>query len=385
MKTNFLMALIFMIGLLIPTSIGGIINISFFSTGLILLFFIIILILYRQNKVSISSLWILGLFNSVLIFFTIVSPYSEYSTHAPVYFLIITMIFCLNFNYLKEDINLYRYTLNIANVISLILSMSIIFEISLINNLLLNFYSYFYDELIINMITMHKPVNTFTTHSIAGFYSFIFFMLNILTYTVLKKKVNLFFSFSFMLFMFYIQSSTSLIYFFLSFFFLVYLFRKKKLFLIGSASLLIIYLGVNMGEIMIIDLIKEKLFSQRNGLKVRYDETGVLSKQIDLILDSPLKGYGYTSIPGLDYVDSGYIIYALRSSVIGMILLLLGLFLFLKRNLGMKFGLIMFLIFLSFEVGFSNLTYFRSVFIIPFIIAYFTQLNKYKNKMNEYI
>ncbi|BCC14771.1 hypothetical protein [Bacillus cereus] len=283
---------------------------------------------------------------------------------------------------------LYRKILNVVNVISAIFSFSIIFGFTPIVDILENWYSYFYDELISSAILLKKPVNTFTTHSIAGFYSFIFFLMNILTFVVLKRKIHLLYSLMYMMFLFFMQSSTSLVYFALCFGAIIVVFRRYKLVTFFGVSLLLVYIMMDFQSFSIIDMINEKLFSKKNGLMVRYDETtGVLGEQIDLLLSNPFRGYGYTVLPGLPYVDSGYIEYALRGSIFGLGLIILGLFFFLKRNLGFKMGFIILMIFLSFEVGFSNLIYFRSLFIMPFLVAYLTQLKKVSviNKVQEYV
>ena len=61
---------------------------------------------------------------------------------------------------------------------------------------------------------------------------------------------------------------------------------------------------------------------------------------------------------------------AQRVGLVGLGIFYLMFYRFLQKNLSKVLTIIIFLTFLSFEVGFANLLYFRTLFILPFIILF---------------
>lgn len=377
MKHN-LIPFLFILGILIPTSINREMTNAFVFGGCTLLLLSLLYILDKQKNIPIKSFYILLLINSLLFIFTLTSYLTEYRFGNSLYFLMLTLIFLLDFNGLEANIDKYRKSLQIVNLILITFSISIIFNFTPVVNFLHNWFSAFYIELLPNMFAQRKPVSTFGTHSIAGFYYFILFILNFITYYFLKRKIHLFISLFYMVFLYNIQSSTSLVYFlgcFLAIAFL--LFKKSKHVFFMSTVILSIIIAVKFNDITIFQKVNDKLFSTNNGLLVRYSATGTLNQNIKYITHNPFSGIGFGYSSTYQYVDSGIVEYALRGSIFTLLAIFLGFYQFLRRNLTKSLSIFIFVLFLSFEIGFSNLIYFRSLFILPFIVAY---LNKLINK-----
>ena len=383
--TKRLIPFLFIVGVFTPTSVASQMTDTFSMIACFILLISLILILIIQNHISIFSLITLVASNILLWFFTLIAPYSEYSFGTSIYFLIFTLILCLDFRKIETDMQSYLKALQFINIGQIFLSFGVLFRIEPIMNIITNWYSAFYPELIQIMIYDNsKPIGTFATHSIAGFYYFIFFFVNISIYHYLKKKSYLVFSLVYMILLLYLQSSTSLVYFLFCFLVLtVFLYKKSKslFFLIFITSL--ITLVIKFEDITIFQNITDKLFSTSNGFSSRYSTVGVLSNSINYIKDNPFRGVGFSFSPNFNYVDSGIVEYTLRGSILLLKSMLVGFYLLLKRNIKKTFAFLFFILFLSFEFGFSNFIYFRSLFIIPFVVAIMSQIIAYNKKENS--
>lgn len=376
-----ILSMLFILGVLIPTSVNRNITSLFTMLGCFILLGVTIWLIYKQKQIPIFSLVIVLVTNSLLFVFTLFSSMSEYRFGTSIFFFILTLIFCLNFKNAPLEVNKYRKTLQIVNIIFIIFSASIMLEFQPIINFLHSWYSAFYIELLPNMFMQKKPVATFATHSIAGFYFFVFFLINFFTYIYMKKKSHLFSSIIFAFFLFNIKSSTALVYFLICFIVvMVFVYRRKKRLFFSTLGISLIFFIIKFESIGLFQMVSDKLFSNRNGLLIRYADGGVLADNINFILNNPFSGIGFGYSKLYTYVDSGFVEYALRGSVFVLISILIGYYLFLRRNLGSKLGIVIFLIYLSFEVGFSNLIYFRTLFILPFIVVYLSQLKAYNEE-----
>ncbi|OMD07172.1 hypothetical protein BJP50_31775 [Paenibacillus odorifer] len=373
-----LIPFLFILGILIPTSINREMTNVFVFGGCTLLLLSLVYMLDKQKNIPIKSFYILLFINCLLFIFTFTSHLTEYRFGNSLYFLILSLIFLFDFNGLDTNIEKYRKSLQIVNLILITFSISIIYNFTPIVNFLHNWFSAFYIELLPNMFAQKKPVSTFGTHSIAGFYYFILFILNFVTYYFLKKKLHLFISLLYMLFLYNIQSSTSLVYFLVCIFAIAFLlFKKSKRIFFMSAIVISIIIAIKFNDITIFQKVNDKLFSTNNGLLVRYSATGTLKENIKYITRHPFNGIGFGYSNTYQYVDSGIVEYSLRGSVFTLLAILLGFYHFLRRNLTKSISIFIFILFLSFETGFSNLIYFRSLFILPFLVAY---LNKLTNE-----
>ncbi|MEK4452293.1 MULTISPECIES: hypothetical protein [unclassified Paenibacillus] len=370
-----LIPFLFVLGILVPTSVNREMTNVFVFVGCTVLLVSLVYMLSKQRNIPIKSFYILLFINCLLFIFTFTSPLTEYRFGNSLYFLILSVIFLFDFNSLDINVENFRRSLQIVNLVLIVFSLSVIFNYAPVVTLLHNWFSAFYMELLPNMFAQKKPVSTFGTHSIAGFYYFILFILNFVTYYFLKRKIHLVIGLLFMVFLYYIQSSTSLVYFLVCFLAIAFLlFKKSKRVFFMSMLVLVILVVFKFDDISIFQKVNDKLFSSNNGLSIRYSGNGTLSENIKFISNNPFNGIGYGYSTTYQYVDSGILEYSLRGSVFTLLAVLLGFFLFLRRNLDKSTSIILFLLFLSFEIGFSNLIYFRTLFILPFMVAYLNKL-----------
>lgn len=115
--------------------------------------------------------------------------------------------------------------------------------------------------------------------------------------------------------------------------------------------------------------------STGNGFLGRYSSTGNLQGNFNYLKENYFRPVGFGYSPEIMYVDSGYVEYLTRGTFLLVILIFAGLFLFLRNNLKSKNAAYsLFFIFLLFENGFSGLTYYRTIYLLPFIVLYLNHI-----------
>jgi hypothetical protein len=112
-----------------------------------------------------------------------------------------------------------------------------------------------------------------------------------------------------------------------------------------------------------------------SGFLGRYSSAGNMLPVFDYLGEHPLRPIGLTIDDDMVLVDSGPIGYYMRGSIVLLVLMYRGLFLFLKRNLhDRRNAYFLFAVFMCFEVGFSALTSLRAVCVLPIMIVYLNGL-----------
>ena len=365
-----------LIGITSPTSIGGSIQPLFAVSVAIFMLPFLSYLLLKQKKVDPINLFIALGVGISLTLFTFLSDYPTYRYGNGLMFINLFLLSLINNNKNPNDLSTYLKTLVIANTYLFILSICIIFGIPFGIDLISSSYQAFYIELIPNMLAQSKPVTVFGTHSLAGFYDFLFFIVNIAVYKYTRQTKFMMFAIGYMLFLFWLQSSTSLVNFFLAFIIIqAELYRTKKhlFYIIFAAELIAAVLTYQLAGDLI-DQTLGQLFSERNGLGGRYSEGGNLVNNLQYVMDHPFKGIGFGYTTEFFYADSGYLEYALRDGILGALGIFIAFSRYILRNVKTSYRYLLLFAYLSFEVGFSNLLYFRTFPITLFSIALFNQM-----------
>ncbi|MEO7651366.1 MAG: hypothetical protein ABIZ80_12950, partial [Bryobacteraceae bacterium] len=113
------------------------------------------------------------------------------------------------------------------------------------------------------------------------------------------------------------------------------------------------------------------------GLLGRYSASGGLLGNLQYIADNPFSPIGLGLSRRLWYADSGPVEYIMKGSFPLLLSVYAGLFLFFRKNLVSKSrALFLFVVFVGFEVGYSNLQYFRTQYLLPFLIVYLNSLDR---------
>lgn len=379
-----LVSLLLVIGLYFPTSINS--NSSSLLTVILSVILFLLFILLLLGKVKIRKIFLyfaLGI-NSLLWFSTLISPFIESRYGTAFYYLNLSLLFCLDLREIKIG-KLTNKIFFFINIINIFLGFAIIFQNISIVNFIVQSYSAFYPELVPNMVMQQKPVLTFATHSIAGFFFYLLFYLCVNTYKSSSNIIYLLFAISYMIFMFYLKSNTANIFLLIAFvqFLWFFLQNKPKLFYC-------ITLGFGISYFFFVEKISNFLFlyqfqlsnslsSSNNGLLARYSSSGNLQGNFDYLTQNYFRPVGFGYSKSIMYVDSGFLEYLTRGSLLLVLLIYIGFFLFLKKNLKSKTAAYtLFFMFLLFELGFSGLTYYRTLYFLPFIVVYLNSITAIK-------
>jgi len=310
---------------------------------------------------------------------------TSFEKSVAVLFLLLSLLTCIDLKSLKTDKKIIKF-FNIMNYIILTTSFFVIFQNQVVSQLFINFYSDFYNELLPNMLSRGKPVFTFATHSIAGFYMFIFFYLNLKCFHVLQEKKFLIMAFAYLYFCIELQSNTSLFFLIIGLI-ILFLSIQKKIKTIASLLLPII-----LGWL----LFKEQIYqywltfqadyyritqSLDNGLIGRF-VGGNQSSNIEIILSNPFIGFGFSpDNANAILFDSGLMTTTLRGSIIVTFLVYITFYFYLKKNIMNKqTALFLSVCYLIFEIGFNNIYYFRTIMLLPFVIILLNYLEIEKKK-----
>lgn len=182
------------------------------SDPLYFVFCEIVFLLFLYPVVNERKGFIIGiLINLILILYTITNLFIYNKINYGSYpgFLLFSILIAKNYSLL----NIERYHiilgLNIISIIIILLGIAVIFDFTYLIDVLLKNYGYGYDELVPFMIGAKKPVATFGSHSIAAFFTFLLFYMNIENYKYNRNVISITNSFFFLILLFFIRSNTA--------------------------------------------------------------------------------------------------------------------------------------------------------------------------------
>jgi hypothetical protein len=236
-----------------------------------------------------------------------------------------------------------------------------------------SYYNNFSSDLIMDMVGAKKPVLTFATHSLAGAFVYVFFWLNFRTYQKTGKRLHLLLAVLHVAMCIAIMSITSLA---LSLAAIVELTCNFKWLAAISAASAYFLIPLSMKDTIGDALSAAVWHRESGGYFIRYfDAHGSLANAFAYIHNHPLLPMGLMYSHDLfdegAQTDSGPVSYFLRGSIVLVLLMYGGFFLFLRRNLLNKWDCYrLFLVVCLTELGAVVLVYPRSFLLIPAFIIY---------------
>lgn len=368
------------LGIYLPTSINSVTSNVFLMASLFILNVSLLLIARKQRKINVWFVVIGLAINAIPWLFTLFSPFDNYAFGTSVYYLSLAILFIVKL----EDLKITKMSdkvFTIINAVNIGLGFFMVLKVSIVNRLIILLYSDFHNDLVRLMISFHKPILTFTTHYIASVFFYLFFFICFKSYKYRNRRIDLVFSVGYLALLFYLNSNASI--FFLvvgSVQLLFYFFRHKPIVFYSISSFILIVAMVLYEKTLALitnafEQVSRILLSQNNGLVGRYSSDGILKGNIDFIANNPFNpiGYGYTD--EMFFGDSGIVLNLLRGSLVLVILVYVALYMFLRRNLNSsKSANLIFGVLLLSELGFPITMYFRTLFILPFVIVYLNYL-----------
>jgi hypothetical protein len=366
-------------GQFFPTSINAVIQVPLIVLHQALFALLALaLLIYQRDAGQGTRVLTAALIISILVFATVFSPFTTLTPGAIAGFVAFASMYTLSITGLGEMGSpvVFRRILAVSDVITLGLAIIIILGIGPLRVYMVSFYSFAYDELVMRMIGWKgKPVVTFGSHSIAGFFFFIFFYLNLQTRRAGGSRLFLLAALAFASLELFLISVTGILFLGLAGLVLLFYLTEGRpglrYSLMGIIGVTVIAGYAILVQLGIVEALTTILTAQDNGLIGRYSRTGSLVPNIHYIMEHPFRPVGVTYFSGFFYGDSGPIEYLLRGSVPLVIAVYFGLYRFLRDNLSDRRHLTPLLsALLLFETGYTVLTYHRLVYLLTFAILY---------------
>jgi hypothetical protein len=375
-----LMALLLGIGFYFPTSLSETILMPLQIISGVILLPILIALLVRRRGVLGSFAVVNGLaINVILLTCTLFSPFTEIAYGGYLSTLLLSVLFCVN----VRDIRLTataRRVFDVANAINLTLAILLLFQVPEVTQFFLDNYAYASEDLVPFMLESGKPVLTFGSHSLAGFFFYLLFYMTLQTFIAYRSKLNLVFAFGYLGLLIPLYSFTALVFAGVAAVQLVLCFQWNKTAIAGIIGTVLCLAAVVVSPQLVSDFKNDMIeVSQRedSGLLGRYSESGGMAANFEFIANYPFRPIGLGFSWRLWYGDSGPVEYLLKGSFPLLVTVYVGAFLFFHKNLrSRREALYLYLVFLSFEFGFSNFQYVRTQCFLPFLVVYLNGLQR---------
>lgn len=373
--------------LFFPTSIGGVISplLDRLSILLNVAVFAALLVFgkcYGSRVQATVSIGILGWLSAL----TLLSPHARLAPGLVAMFVALALMLATNTSAVTAPRATKRILTGI-NVFALVVGAALCFDVAWADRFIKAYYTAFYPTIHVSMLDWHnKPVLTFATHSIAGFFYYLFFYLNFRTYVVTDSRTALAAAVGHIALGLALRSTTGLILLTLAAGqLLIALWRRHRrqlAWLPVVAPAVIVGLLVTQADRLraSIEPVREIVIgTESSGLLSRYSVAGMLGGNLRYLNDSPLSplGFNYGLDQDLFYGDSGFIQFLLRGSLPLVVLVYGGLYGFLRSNLRSRTDVRwLYVVILAFDLGIVSLFAFRFTSFLPFMIAYLNSLER---------
>ena len=376
------MALLLLFGLYFPTSLAEEISKDLAIVASAILFPILTCLLLRnRGTISPGAVANAAALNCILLVCTLFSPLTEFAYGGYLPILLLSMLLCLNL--IDVPLTLFcRRLFLAANVVNIALGTLLILQTEVVVRFFEKYYAFAYPELVSYMIAEGKPVITFGSHSLAGFFFYLFFYLTFQTFAAGGGKTHLILALGYLSLLTFLNSFTALVLAGFAALQLVMHFQWHKSVLAGilATSLLLAGVGFAVTQTETMQYVRTDLWDvlnrEDNGLLGRYSASGGLLGNLQYIADNPFSPIGLGLSRRLWYADSGPVEYIMKGSYPLLLSVYAGLFLFLRKNLVSKRrAMFLFLVFIGFEAGYSNLQYLRTQYLLPFLIVYLNAID----------
>lgn len=383
-----IVCIVAVVGLYLPTSNGGNINDIAKLAYIGGLCTCLVLLILLNGIVSPYSILTSLLILLSIALATLVSSLPGLAPGGVIAFVVLALLFMVNLRHLGMS-RLIKTTYIGINLVNLVVGWAVVLNVEIADQLLLNLYNDFYPMLLTNMVGWYnKPVLSFGSHSIAGLFMLLFMYLAVRSYIAYRSPVYLLFVLSYVSFLWFLQSVTSLILLAAAAIYCVmalrpttersvsYLFLALPLVaLLVSALILLNFNEINAALGTGFEAVTRVLTSPLNGFWGRFSEDGILKQNVAFIAGSWYRPAGLRTDAGLFFGDSGPIEYMVRGSLLLLLSIYGGLFIFLSNNLRrQRTALFLFFLILAAEIGFTHLKYFRLPSLLPFVIVYLNAL-----------
>lgn len=271
------------------------------------------------------------------------------------------------------------------SIVNCLIGFPVVFGSAIVGDLLTNYYNAFYPELVPMMLLKHAPVLTYATHSLAAFFLYTFFWINLSAYRRTTHRRYMFFAICHLVLCFSLTSHTSFV---LSLAAVVELlcftFKRHPKSTITTTALLIYLVSYTLTGFLgmyswkdVADVTVAFWQSGASGMS-RFGSEGGQTAQLAYLKNNwaPIGLMQSDSINPLT-TDNAPLDYVLRGSFPLLFLMYGGLWIFLRRNLDNasdRYHLLFSI--LATELGIEILPYSRSLCLLPGIVLLLIGLDR---------
>lgn len=377
-----LICLMALLALFFPTSFDGTIY-PLMCTGATLLLTFMVFSIGLLNRFARQGVMI-GLIILIIPFFaSLFSPWSQLTFGAVVPYLFFVTVFTLKLPTLNEASEaLVVIIFKVLSAMVQTFALLMVFDNGFMGDFNYNYYKAINEDLFEGMILWYaKPVAVFASHSIAGYMYFAFAITHMKLFLIETQWQRLFEIISILAYMallLLLTSNTGLFLFFLvialggyNWFSSMRQFSLSKITATVIVLPLLAYGGFQSTEV-ISEYASSILSVEGAGFLARYTGGGRLQPTYDYLADNPLRPIGFTYDARIELGDNLVAEYIVRGGVQLYAMVLLGLVLFLMRNLKDAKSVYAFsFFFLLGDIGFPLLTYFRTPgLLIMFMVVW---------------
>src|SRR5438876_2694960 len=186
-----LLVLLLALGFYLPTSIAEAISVKLYLASAVMLGSILLALLLRKRGVlSVIAVVNVAAINVIVLVCTLFSPLTAFAYGGYIPILLFSILFCVNLQGIELTMTARR-AFDVANAVNIVLAVLLMLQVPVITDFFLNYYAYGYDELVPYMLEEGKPVLTFGSHSLAGFFLYLLFYVTLQAFIRLGSKLNL--------------------------------------------------------------------------------------------------------------------------------------------------------------------------------------------------
>ena len=320
-----------------------------------------------------------GIATGCLVLFTLTTPLWALSPGALLPYSVVLILLCADLSKIEFAWPL-RAAWLVLNVVTIALAALIIADYQPAKAFLVANYSAFYSVLVPNMLAAGKPVLMFGSHSIAAFFFSVCYYLHFKSYEAARSKWSFLAAVAYLVLLLFLKSVSAYSLFVAGAGLLVYHTRRRR----GALLLLsvVVTAGVAVATVapgiawqgFAVD-VEKAWTAPESGFLGRYSLSGVLANDLEYLNAHPFRGIGIGFSENLWYGDSGPIELLIRGSIPLLLSFYGALWFFLRANLKSRSTAVaVFVMYMAFEIAYSNLLYLRTACMLPFVIVYLNSL-----------
>lgn len=377
-----------LLGAFLPSSTSGNVSYSLIALSYVVALILLVYGAYRFGASEMAIIFCALPILIVLVLATIVGALDDIRPAKFGIYAAIGVMLCLRWKSIPPNVG--RRLLIVISCVNIFVGAAMIAGWEPITSAVTRYYSVFFDDLVVQMTALHKPVLTYGSHAPAAFFLYCYYWLNFRTFEVMGSRLHLALAVLQAGLCCALFSHASFIFAGLAFGEMAWsLWKHSHVYAFALAMLLVLTVPRIAAEFdpflsswpdlgrAASSAIAFVWTDKEGGIGGRFGTGGDMNSPVSFIEDHPLRPIGISTKAGeFTLVDSGPIEYMIRGSMPLVFLVYCGLWFFLRAHLKRLTALRLYLCILAMEFGFAILTFQRTLLLLPFFIVYLSNLEE---------